>query len=489
MKLKDFNYTEDGEYIYLVMVEYKDKTLLKIGYTKTLDNRMDTYELHNPDIQLLKIREGTRELENYMHKKFEKYAYPKRKEWFYYNEEIIKNFDVLDEKNFLDIDKLKNKIYNLLKPKSIEDLKKLYYERYQKEINNEDLDKEDLDILITDSFSFINKTIENFINNFDYSEIPLELDLNTSYQLVIPSPIDSMNISMDLEQILGRQRREDNLWKNTATMFVKTTRIGTKTTWEEFKEKLDKKENKTISLLRSYSSVPPEDKHNLAEKYQKDARVSHYKDDYVAVNEHAGIDIIPVFNKLMMISEMRAFEMQQVDYSDRFSVINTVQTKGFTEEINKPICELAKKFIELIDVVSKLQFIVALADENLTKEELNLFFSLIPNKYKDYYDILGFEGIRAHKYKESEIKREIERLSNNYREDQVKEEIYCLFKVGCRYTNKDIKDKLRKVYEKLDYQKTAKAIDIGAWFITKTVKLQDSSGKWTHGLELLKNKL
>ena len=34
----------------------------------------------------------------------------------------------------------------------------------------------------------------------------------------------SVDISMDLEQILGRQRLEENPWKNCATMFVKTTR-------------------------------------------------------------------------------------------------------------------------------------------------------------------------------------------------------------------------------------------------------------------------
>ena len=61
MELEKFDVEEGKEYIYLVMVEYKDKTLLKIGYTKTINGRMDTYELHNPDIQLLTIREGTRD--------------------------------------------------------------------------------------------------------------------------------------------------------------------------------------------------------------------------------------------------------------------------------------------------------------------------------------------------------------------------------------------------------------------------------------------
>ena len=300
----------------------------------------------------------------------------------------------------------------------------------------------------------------------------------------------SVDISMDLEQILGRQRLKENPWKNHATMFVKTTRANLKTTWGEFKARLDEKEGKTISLLRSYSSVSFEDKHNLAENFQIVAKMCHYKDNYVAVNCHAGNDLVPVFNRLMQVSEIRAFEMQQTDYADRFTVINTIQSKGLTGEINKPICELADKFKELKDVVSKLRFIVALGDckedgEELTKDELDLFFSYIPRKYKEYYDILGFDGIKACKCQESYVKRKLDSLSgNSHKEDQLKEEIYRLFKIGNRYVKSDIKATLKLLYEKLGYQKTAKASDLQEYFEVKGILTSDKK----HGFELLGKK-
>ncbi len=293
----------------------------------------------------------------------------------------------------------------------------------------------------------------------------------------------SVDISMDLEQILGRQRLKENPWKNNATMFVKTTRAGLKTTWKEFKERLDEKERKTISLLNSYNVS--EGKHDLAEKFQRDAKVSHYKYDYVAVNCHAGKDIVPVFNKLMQVSEMRAFEIQQTDYADRFKVINTIQTKGLTGDIDKPISDLADKFKELKDVVSKLQFIVALGDEKLTDDELDLFFSYVPDKYRDYYDILGFDGIKACKCQESYVKRKIDSLcGNSHKEDQVKEEVCRLFKVGNRYVNKDAKTTLKGIYERLGYDKSAKASDLEQYFEVKQILTSDKK----HGLELLSRK-
>ena len=294
----------------------------------------------------------------------------------------------------------------------------------------------------------------------------------------------SVDISMDLEQILGRQRLKENPWKNCANMFIKTTRGANKVPWEEFKERLDEKERKTMSLLDAYRTATG--KHDLAENYQKVAKTFHYKDDYVAVNEHAGSDLVPVFNKLMQVSEIRAFEMQQTDYADRFTVFNAIADKGLAENIEKPIKELAAEFNNINDEVTKLRFIVNLGDEDLTKEELHSFFSLIPdNKYFNYYDILGFDGIKACKCQESYVKRKIDDIKGNSMIDRnVKEEIYRLFKVGNRYVKADIKSTLKLLYDRLGYQKAAKASDLEQYFEVKGILTSDKKA----GFELLSKK-
>ena len=59
----------------------------------------------------------------------------------------------------------------------------------------------------------------------------------------------SVDISLDLPQILGRQRLEINPWKNSALMYVKCTDLKHKTTkednekiltrWYEFQERME----------------------------------------------------------------------------------------------------------------------------------------------------------------------------------------------------------------------------------------------------------
>jgi len=492
MDLTSFNYEKEGkEYIYLVMVEYKDKTLLKVGYTKTLENRMDTYELHNPDFQLLKIREGTRGLEVYMHKKFEKYRYPKREEWFYYNEEIVEGFDTLEEMNFLDIGKLKNKIINLLKPKSIEELKKIYYERYQKEIEDENLNKEDLDYTITNAFSFINKNIKDFIDALDYSGIPLEINPETRYQVIIPNPISTVDISIDLEQLLGRQRLIENPWKDYAKVFIRTLSKKNIITSDKYYAKLNSKKKTTNQLLDTFKDAKFENRKALAETYQRDAKVSHYKYNYVSVTvvkdwETGEVkDLIPEFNNLMMISDMRAFEVQQVDYKDRFTVFSAVNQGGI-EGATIRSCEMVEKFNHFGDSTDRLKYLADMStDTTLTSQDICSFLEMIPSKYRDYYEIIGPERIKANKYRELNIKRELMKNSlGDGPDDKVISRMGDMFRVGHKYSKSGIKESLKKLYQELDYKKTAKATDLEVMYVMKAIKLQED-GKWVNGFEII----
>ena len=88
--------------IYLIEATYYDKVnkkiidLLKIGYTNNLKKRFAQYVSNNPEVQLLDDRSGGEDLEKYLHKYFSKYKYPKLEEWFYYDDEIVDNFQLVN---------------------------------------------------------------------------------------------------------------------------------------------------------------------------------------------------------------------------------------------------------------------------------------------------------------------------------------------------------------------------------------------------------
>ena len=320
MKFDRFNVKEGKEYIYLVMVEYKDKTLLKIGYTKTIEGRMDTYELHNPDIQLLKIREGSRSLENYMHKRFKKYAYPKREEWFYFDEEIMNGFDTLEETNFLDVDRLKDRVYNLLKPKSIGELKKKYYEKYKDE-EIEGVDKKELDTVISDTIYILNEKIVEFIRSLDYSNVPSEIVPNVNYNVSIPNLIFPEDLSIGLEQILGKPR-DDSEKKTSSIQIIQPD--GLRNIKEEFENRINYKIKNTKNIIRVLGYTSSEYKPDIINLCIRVKEYYCYFDDYISINKSEQDELVPFYNEPIMKAEERIIDVYFDDYRDRFSAFLTI---------------------------------------------------------------------------------------------------------------------------------------------------------------------
>ena len=295
----------------------------------------------------------------------------------------------------------------------------------------------------------------------------------------------TVDISMDLPQILGRQRLVENPWKNTAELYVKRTM--TELTKADFDAELRRKTIATESLLRTYSGLTNSlDKHILAVKYEKDTKHVSYKDDYVAVNHHAGKDLLPVFNQLMYVSEIRTFDIQQIDYRNRFSVFNALLKGGFnaTEievELNK--FDSLKYFDRRLEYVCYLGR--ALKDN---PEKFNLFLDSIPKDYKNYYTILGEKKCSGFSFRKYEIEQEYQKLMNNQDID-VSQEIKQLFIVGEKYVSADIKSTLGKLYNIAGYIKTPKASDIEEFFVLKAVKIKNSdTGKWENGFEIVSKK-
>ena len=296
----------------------------------------------------------------------------------------------------------------------------------------------------------------------------------------------SVDISMDLEQILGRQRLIENPWKDSAFLCIRTTSKNHKITKEEFDDRLQKKIDVTNSLLRTYKNTEPGyDKHNLADTYLVVANVHHYRDNYVAVNEHMGKDKIPVFNNLMMVSEMRAFEVQQIDYKDRFTVFSALGEEDI-DGIRKEVLDVAETFNSLPNTKDKLRLLVEFGKREDTEEkDLNNLFQLIPDKYKEYYTVLGPDKIRSNGYQESKLKDLW--VKENTPEEQnsdVDSKIYETFLIGSRYTNKEIKAKLKEIYQEEGYQRTAKAKDLEVYFGLKSILTSSKE----HGVEILYKK-
>ena len=300
----------------------------------------------------------------------------------------------------------------------------------------------------------------------------------------------AVDISQDLPQILGRQRLKENPWKNNAIFYYKLTCDYRKITKEDFDLYINKKLSKTEDLLSAYNtSANNKIKNSLAETYLYVANNRNYKSDYVAVNTHGSTCMLPVFNNLVYVSELRAFDIQQIDYKNRFSVFCTIDAN-----INQPsniVNNELKNFFNIYESLDTFYDKLKLFCNYEFSEKIisEIILQQLDEQIKLYITILGIDKVRALGYNKTRLDRElsIKLFGENNLENFIKD----TFKIGEKYTLSDLKIKLSKLYKSINYNKTPKASDISSFFEIKEVMLSqsiDGKKKRVRAYELLNYK-
>lgn len=296
----------------------------------------------------------------------------------------------------------------------------------------------------------------------------------------------AVDITLDLPQIMGRQRLINNPWRNRAELYYKTLTNGNVILKDEFDAILKRKLNKSADLLQVKEDCSTSNGLiAYSEKLIDSIRLVNYKNDYVSVNKHTGCLPEPVLNNLVLVAEMRAYDIQQVDYKDRFSVFNAVYDMGLTEVNRVKVCNFIEVINNQTDYYHELK---TLCDGSIDfcKEEMDIILdSLYFDNKKlivESYKKLGPEGCKKYGYNYAKIKSAIS--VNEFNRESLKELIQTNFKIGDVVPKADMKVCLQAVYDKLKFNKKAKAKDIEQYFNIEEVQLsvKNKGRVWSYKL-------
>ena len=309
---------------------------------------------------------------------------------------------------------------------------------------------------------------------------------NAQTIIISDANIDTLavDITLDLPQIMGRQRLSENPWKNEAILYFKTITQGNQENESVFLEKIKEKDENTKGLLSVFGKGDNKEQSILSDAYQRLARSDNYRKDYVAVNIKNTGERVPVINKLVRISELRAFEIQQKDYANRFTVFSELGKVGCVKDKND-----YEEFFTVYDSLKtrrdKLKY---LCEYNLVHgHDLDDLLNLITEKrFKEYIKVLGLDQCKAMSYTPSYLDKKLNVLSFDL--TSLKNEVYSKFEVGKSYSKAYIKEELNSIYKRADYRAKAKASDIQQFFKAKSGKAK-VDGKWENGFKLLSKKL
>ncbi len=348
------------------------------------------------------------------------------------------------------------------------------------------------------------KRIKKLGKGFDYGRIPTKDEISknkmftfctrtaylgadfysTNAYTVVCSDLNiktlNVDISLDLPQIAGRQRMEENAWKNEIKFLYMSKNKDDDITIEEFMENDRKKDEETNGLLSTATSD------NLwVKKGSRDREM--YEHDYVGFDKNGN----PEYNYLVRISCMRGYEISRKDY-----ILNSVSRRkdvpdklSFSESksINEVEDEYIKSFRSEFEKDSNFERRMKLVCDIIKEDQhkYSLIKNIVPITYRNYINMLGPDIIKSRSYKESEIREAFSYISYS---DQLRTSILAKFPVGSKLSLKMIKSTLEEIYKDLDIRKTPKASDLEEYFELRSCLVRSDDGKRDRAYEIIKKK-
>ena len=293
----------------------------------------------------------------------------------------------------------------------------------------------------------------------------------------------AVDITLDLPQIMGRQRLDENPWKNRIELFFKSTRADKKKTIEEFSKLIENKQIESEKLLQAFDHIPENTKDAVAKKYEDSAVLKKYLEDYIAVDIKTGV-LTPVFNELVLLADIRAFEVQQVDYRDLFTVFSTL--KDSDKLALTGLSELILTFNSLTNFQDKMKFICSIEDPCIVEGLLNQ----VPIEFRNYYYVIGPQKLKALEYRRKEILKEYTKLyALQTKQVDISSVVYEKFAIGGKYKRSDIKSIFRDIFELFSISESPKAKLLENYFDIKPVLINDPiTKKRDPGFEIIKKK-
>ena len=321
-------------------------------------------------------------------------------------------------------------------------------------------------------FTFCTKTA--YIGSDFYS------DCASSYVFADPNIKSlALDISLDLPQIVGRQRNRENPFKNNIVIFYRTIRKTEMESYDLFLEKQNQRKESTKKLLDIYDKVTPGEQKEYIQKLKADIKVSKYENDFISISKKTNQ---PVYNSFIEIAQERGWEVSQKDYQDKISVTKSLE--NLTSNISEYQSDLEKEVQDFLDnkfyktgiFREKMKMYCEFMDKYNGNKEISdiIYFKIKDPKYRKYYNFYGTSGCKAVSYEEKKLKTGMIDISKN---DELSSVVHKKFQVGERYTLKEIKLVLQDIYRDLGITSKPKATDLDKYFNLTRTKFSDPKTK------------
>ena len=289
----------------------------------------------------------------------------------------------------------------------------------------------------------------------------------------------TLDIMLDIPQILGRQRLDINPFRHDATIYYKTRpRIITQT---EFEERQKEMEQETQRLLHLYNNASNDMKAALVKLYRERAEDKKYVDDYIDIiqgNGHTTID----FNYLVMVAKWNQWYQRNYYYNNSCQLLTSIQSAVKMRQRPKEIKNFESWYYNASDK-GRLAMYADFRRQFPQHYLLILQNPFIDLKYHSWYDELGYDTLSSLGFRETGVEKA---YNDSCAQEPIKELCRRTFQRGVLYSKPDVKAMLQKIYDELGLVgKTAKATELSLYLSVAERQKTDKGGNRVYFIEIL----
>lgn len=257
----------------------------------------------------------------------------------------------------------------------------------------------------------------------------------------------SLDIASDIPQIIGRQRRKDNPFRNTLHLFYKDNKQQLYD--NEFVASQNYKMKESQNQIAIWNSAPIDCKQIALNNI--DTYIKHNPNElYITTTSGE-----PVINKLLIVSERYCYDVIK-NHHQWFIMSSNAYGRAYSMPVQELKDRLSKSQ-SLADALRVAYDYFVCADKTLAIEYFIMLRNEGYNEIGYYYSNLSPDRIKACSFNSTKLDTEI---ANNNAYHNIAMHIPLYFEPGKVYTRKYIKEKLQEIYENLGIKKSAKATDL-----------------------------
>lgn len=305
---------------------------------------------------------------------------------------------------------------------------------------------------------------------------------DNAYTYIFANPkVESLTIdvSVDIQQIIGRQRLDSNPFKNMATLYFNTK--ASDMTEEAFNESIRLKNEKTNRQIENFNSAPH--KEDFIEGLNKKP---NHKENYCCISKDKNGNQVIEKNILIELADRRAWEISNKIFNNDFSMFTALSVNmNVTKDTDSDDSEVKAIFREWNEMKSFKDRAFFYCEACKDIPEVLDKCSFIPTKYKEYYEALGEEGMKELGWREDYIKNAIAPIPFEQRpNDKIMEKLRANLEVGKFYTKTYIKELLCNIFKELELKGKPSASDI-SFYIDCEEKSKRMDGKKVVGYQVI----